>query len=68
MAIEGSLAFGGVEANEWEIISDDEDPEPPSKRKHRSLHGAKRPIDSIPSARESFGNGTECGDCINVRV
>ncbi|EFY95426.1 transposase [Metarhizium robertsii ARSEF 23] len=52
--------------SQWEIISDDEDPEPPPKRKLRSLHGAKRPIDSLPSARESLGNGTECEDCINV--
>lgn len=51
--------------SEWEIISDD-DPAPPPKRKRQSP--CKKPATPMLSAATSFGNKTECEDCINVRL
>ncbi|KJZ69188.1 hypothetical protein HIM_11421 [Hirsutella minnesotensis 3608] len=52
--------------SEWETISDDEEPEPPSKRRCRSSR--KWPTTSAPTAVSSFGSKENRGDCINVRM
>ncbi|OWT42543.1 mutator-like element [Pochonia chlamydosporia 170] len=52
--------------SEWEIISEDEAPEPAPKRQRR---GSRRvPAASMSSAATNLGHETECEDCINVRL
>ena len=52
--------------SEWEFVSDNEDPEPPPKRKRRTPR--KGPVSLMASAGTSLGHKTETGDCINVRL
>jgi hypothetical protein len=53
--------------SEWEIISEDEAPEPTPKRQRRSSR--KVPVASMSSSvATNLDHETECEDCISVRL